>query len=143
MREKPNQIVFTNTVAKEIPEVGRKLNIKSKLHCGAIKSRFFPCSLLQTSNKVLVSHNVTLFVNGRHITYRSTHYFCKVIKCWTSNRLFWFHDARELNYNTRFRRGNLCWSSCKSSRNVGLRATVQLQAWPWNWLSNSEYLRLK
>ena len=41
----------------------------SKLHCGSIISICFSCSLLQTSNKVLVSHNVALFVTTRHITY--------------------------------------------------------------------------
>ena len=33
-----------------------------------------------------------------------------------------------------YQRGNLCWSSCKYFRNVGLGATVQLQACQWNWL---------
>lgn len=87
--------------------------------------------LLQTPDKVFVNHKITSFVTRSHVTSRSSH------------KLFWFYDRREVNQNTRFRQDCLYWRSCKSSRNVGLRSTVQLQTCWWNWLSNSKKLKPK
>ena len=126
------QDIFIYTAVDEITKTVRELIITSKLHCGAIISTFFPCSLLETRNKVLVSHKVTSFVTKRHITCRPRHYFRKMIKCWTSDRLFSFYDGIELNHNTRFGRDNLCWCSCKFSSSVWLRDTIQLQVCQWN-----------
>ena len=90
------QDIFIYTAVDEITKVVRELIITSKLHCGAIISTFFPCSLLETCNKVLLSHKVTSFVTKRHITCRPTHFpkNNQMLNQWQTVFILWWDRAQ-------------------------------------------------